>query len=206
MSRRWVSMMSTTSRWCLRSSDSKGSSQSSSCGSPSSAWAMRSRCCSPPESIPMGERAKCVAPTAAMASSTRRRRRALGSPMPHRCPSRPSRTRSTPRIGRSRSKPFCCGMYPMTLLPRRGGAPHTLHRSRGQRRQPQQHLDQRGLAAAVGAEHRDELARAPREVEVLPQPAAPVGKTGVRADVPSARRRYGVGHDHPPSAVVSSLI
>ncbi len=43
-----------TTLCCARSSDSRGSSQSSNCGSVTSACATRRRCCSPPDNVPIG--------------------------------------------------------------------------------------------------------------------------------------------------------
>ena len=52
--RRWSISCGDAWRWWARSSESSGSSHSSTAGSPTSAWATRSRCCSPPESRPTG--------------------------------------------------------------------------------------------------------------------------------------------------------
>ena len=56
-------MSSVTPRWCRRSSEMRGSSQSSRAGSAAMACPTRVRCCSPPESSATGASAKAVAPT-----------------------------------------------------------------------------------------------------------------------------------------------
>ena len=55
-----------------------------------SAWAIRTRCCSPPESRPTRVSAKRAASTASSISSTSARRAREGRGMPRRCASRPS--------------------------------------------------------------------------------------------------------------------
>ena len=54
VSRRCLSMSATTACWLARSRLVSGSSHSRRRGSSASAWPMRSRCCSPPESSPDG--------------------------------------------------------------------------------------------------------------------------------------------------------
>ena len=70
------------------------------------------RCCSPPESSPIGLSAYAVAETSSITSATRRvaaRLRAPGSGRPQRAPSSPSRTTSTPRMRVLSSKLRRCG-------------------------------------------------------------------------------------------------
>ncbi len=93
---------SVISRWWRRSRCANGGSQSRSRGSPTRAWAIRRRCRSPPDRRPTG------APHRGRPPPRRSRWRAprslrSGRPTPQRRPSTPSRTRSRPRRGMSRS-------------------------------------------------------------------------------------------------------
>ena len=73
--------------------------------------------------------------------------------------------------------------------PRRGAASRDPHLAGGQRQQPEQHPHQRGLAGAVRAEHRDELAGRDVEVETVPQRAVAEAHARRRAGTPPAWRR-----------------
>src|SRR5436305_3270795 len=110
----------------------------SSRGRRASAWAISSRCCSPPESWPIGRWAYPPAPTRSTSSRTRAaaaRERGPGSGRPHRSPSSPRRTTSRPRIRRDASKLRRCGRYPTSWLACPGGRPssRTVPRASGTR-------------------------------------------------------------------------
>ena len=76
-----------------------GSSSSSRRGRRIRACAISTRCCWPPDRLPIRWSANRVASTASSISSTLRRRAREGSGTPSRLPSRPSATRSRARIG-----------------------------------------------------------------------------------------------------------
>ena len=67
-------------------------------GSPTSAWAIATRCCWPPESWETRRLATSRAETDARAASTRRGRHRIALPRPQRVPVRPRVTRSRQRI------------------------------------------------------------------------------------------------------------
>ena len=100
---------STTSAAERMSRFANGSSSSNNFGRQMSAWAIMTRCCSPPERFPIRASANRVAPTASSISSTARRRFAAGLEIPKRCPSRPSPTRSRARSGMSASRTIFWG-------------------------------------------------------------------------------------------------
>ncbi len=146
VSHTWA-MRAATLAWLGRSRLSRGSSSSRSSGPVTSACAMSRRCCSPPDTWPMGRWAYAEAPTRSMTSSTRaasaraRRaagpvpRRRVGRGRPKRWPSRPKRTTSTPRMRRPGSKLRRWGRYPMRWLAWPGSTPSTSARpaARGSR-------------------------------------------------------------------------
>ncbi len=129
---RWIS--AAIPAWFGRSSESSGSSSSSSRGLRTRAWAISSRCCSPPEHSPIGRCAYAEAPTSSITSRTRSsaarravlKRRENGSGTPQRSPSSPSRTTSTPRIRSDASKFRRCGRYPICSPAAPGRCPSTL--------------------------------------------------------------------------------
>src|SRR5664280_990554 len=129
-----VEMRPATDAWLGRSRLSRGSSSRSSRGRRTSACAISSRCCSPPDTSPIGRCAYEPAPTSSITSSTRRRwaRRSAksqappGIGRPQRSPSLPNRTTSMPRIRRLGSKFLLWGRYPISRPVLPGGPPRTV--------------------------------------------------------------------------------
>ena len=164
-----------------------------------SACAIRTRCCSPPESTPTGQvGVGRRADRGERVSTTRRAGRRCGRPMPQRCPSMPwphdvaraqRRQRVEAALLRARSR--------SSALPRRAGCAVDQHLSGRQRLQSEDRAQQAGLAGAVRAEHGEELAglrpagraRATVRVRRSRGAASRSSRTGVIARAPSSARR-----------------
>ena len=172
-SRQIRSSSAATARWLGRSRLSSGSSRISSRGRLTSACAISSRCCSPPESVPIG-RAR-VGARADQLESPRSTRSppARRSGSPQRAPSSPSlhevdaadpgcRRRSGGAAAGSRSARFRAP----------GRAPEHRRLAPRERQLSEQHPQQRRLARPVRSEDRRELPRGDLDVDIAPHHVA----------------------------------
>ena len=127
-----------------------GSSRRSSLGSLRSAWAIRRRCLSPPESSPRDACARARPSTSSRTRSMRRSRSRFGHPGPHRWPSRPKRTTSRARRVVSASMARNWGTYPIRRLARPGACPRTCRLPEAGRTMPRRSLSRVLLPAPLG--------------------------------------------------------
>ena len=140
------------------------------------AWAISSRCCSPPDSRPIGRSAKCEAPTTSTASGPDRANPTAATPPNGSRRSRAGRRRSRGSGSRTGTRVAGAGSRSPADGPR-GSAEHG-RVARGERDLAEQRAEQRRLARAVRAEHRRERPRGGLDVDVLPDRLAPEAHPG----------------------------
>ena len=169
-----------------------------------SAWAISSRCCSPPETCADGtvrigrwrRPARSTSATRAALGTAPGSSAGRGSGRPQRSPSRPRRTTSTPRMRRPGRSCGAAAGSRCAGWPRPAARPSTRSSPPASGHQPEDGLDQGRLAHAVGAEHGHELAGPDRQVDVAPDGApadlAPP-TTGRRRRRPVGRTAVGRG-------------
>ena len=156
-----------------------------------------------------------VAPTSSITSATRcapsraARSAAPGSGTPQRAPSSPSRTMSTPRMRGAGVEAAALRQVADAVVRLAGRRAEHRGASRRQREQAEHGLDQRGLAGAVGAEHRDELARGRRSSDRRPlqqRRGRRIARRRVRVDAvgPTSACDAGVRSRHRPVAFASA--
>ena len=113
---------------------------------------------------------------------------------PQRWPSTPKRTRSRPRIGQRAVEGLLLGHVAQRGVAAARRRAVDAHRALGEGDEPEQHLEQGGLARAVGPEHGEELALGHGEVQPGPQGALAQADGG-RPQLDGGARRHGLRLD-----------
>ena len=188
-----------------------GSSSSSSLGRLTSAWAISTRCCSPPERLPTRASAKLDASTASSISSTSARRRAErkrhAEPVP--VEAEPDDVAGPQRhVG---VEQHLLGDVADQRLRRACGAPADQHLARAAGLEAEHDPHQRRLPGAVGADQAGELARPDRERDVVEDLASRRADTlialeGQDSAVAAGVRRVPARHSFVVESVVRDAL
>ena len=175
---RAIRASSATTSCSLRMSRlASGSSSSSSRGRLISAWAISTRCCSPPERLPTRVSAKLAASTASSISSTSARRVRGGQrhAEPVAVEAEPDEVAGAQRqVGVEQD---LLGDVADQRVASRAGAAVDQDAPRARRLQAEDDAEQRRLAGAVGADQAGELAGRDREADLASRISRPDSRT-----------------------------